>query len=634
MELVGGKQRGTTKGFSVVRLVIFATVVGLAELFAQEAHAARTNLRVEPGAFLRDREVAKHRPRTPVRTPRWLFRVTLGMLLGAAYLVLLASPSTADGAGEDLWWDSQREPAATLAESIYRLPVYVSVLYTAAHPDDENNALLAYLARGVFARTAYLSLTRGDGGQNRIGRELFEALGVIRTEELLEARRVDGAEQFFTRAYDFGFSKSPDETLAKWSREEILEDIVRVIRTFRPDVIISRFLGTPLDGHGHHQAAGILTREAFFAAGDSNRFPQQIAAGLRPWQAAKLFWNEFRSSRGASPVEGSRGVTVDLGAYSPLLEKTYYQLGLSAQNLHRSQLPPRLPRHGERLDGFRRLDVEGSGPSNDLFDGMDLTLVRVADVLREGSTAAQLLRTELQEIQGVAEAAAERFRPRHPSAIVPLLWQGYERIRRLRETLPSWALDALAVDRIDHALRVKEQEFRTALERSLGLEIEAVAAAQSAVCGGTLAVAVSMINHSSHTIALEFVHLQAPSGWEVTPPSFQKTLLAPQQGIELSFQVAIPADAALTQPYWLERSRDGDLFSVTDPKHLIHPFGPPCLARRCAGASKKMGSQASWTQSATWNFPSQGVVSARCGSRFASCLSSRLLLSHPSSSPH
>ena len=248
-------------------------------------------------------------------------------------------------------------------------------------------------------------------GRTGSAAELFEALGVIRTEELLAARSVDGAEQFFTRAYDFGFSKSPDETLAKWGREEILEDIVRVIRTFRPDVIISRFSGTPLDGHGHHQAAGILTREAFFAAADSSRFPQQIAAGLPPWQAAKLFWNEFRSSRGAAPVEGSRGVTVDLGAYSPLLERTYYQLGLSAQNLHRSQLPPRLPRHRERLDGFRRLDVEGSGPSNDLFDGMDLTLVRVADVLREGSTAAQLLRGELHEIQGMAQAAAERFRP-------------------------------------------------------------------------------------------------------------------------------------------------------------------------------------------------------------------------------
>jgi LmbE family N-acetylglucosaminyl deacetylase len=558
--------------------VILATIIGLAELLAHEAPAAQTHLHPEPGALLRQREVAAQRPRMPIRTPRWLFLVTLGSLLGAACLALLASPARAAGVGEDLWWDSRRLPATTLAESIYRLPVYVSVLYTAAHPDDENNALLAYLARGVFARTAYLSLTRGDGGQNRIGRELFEALGVIRTEELLAARRVDGAQQFFTRAYDFGFSKSADETLAKWSREAIIDDIVRVIRTFRPDVIISRFFGTPLDGHGHHQAAGILTREAFLAAADPSRFPQQIASGLRPWQAAKLFWNEFRSSRGAAPIETSHGVTVDLGAYSPLLEQTYYQLGLSAQNLHRSQLPPRLPRQRERLDGFRRLDIEGNSPANDLFEGMDLTLVRVADVLPAGSKAAQSLRAKLQEIQDIAQAAAEGFRPQQPATIAPLLWRGYERIRRLREALPALASDSLAVDRIDYALGVKEQEFRTALERCLGIEIEAVAATQTVVPGSTLAVAVSMINHSLRTVALESVLLQAPSGWTVTAPAFQKTLLPPQQGTELSFHVSLPADTVLTQPYWLEGSRDGNLFRVTDSKHLIQPLNPPLLS--------------------------------------------------------
>ena len=420
-------------------------------------------------------------------------------------------------------------------------------------------------------------MTRGDGGQNRIGPELFEALGVIRTEELLAARRVDGAEQFFTRAYDFGFSKSADETLAKWGREEILGDIVRVIRTLQPDVIISRFAGISSDGHGHHQATGILTREAFFAAGDPNRFPQQIAEGLQPWQAKKLFWNEFRSSRRSAPTQPSGEVTVDLDAYSPLLERTYYQLGVSAQNLHRSQLRPRLPRFVKHLDGFRRLDVAGSGASDDLFDGIDLTLLRVADVLRAGSSECDRLRAELQEIQTVAATAAERFRPRDPSDVVPLLSQGYARIRRLRATLRSWALDAQAADRIDDALNMKEQEFGTALERALGLQIEAVAASQNVVRGGTLSVGVSMINHSSRTIALESVHLKAPAGWQVIPPPFQETLLAPQQGTELAFQVVIPADAALTQPYWLESPRVGNRFSVTDPKLLVYPFAPPLL---------------------------------------------------------
>src|SRR5215510_4481348 len=232
--------------------------------------------------------------RARLGTARRLIFVIVGIVLGAASPAFCSPPTTAEGSVEHPLCHSSRAPAATLAESIYRLPVYLKVLYTGAHPDDENNSLLAYLGRGVFSRTAYLSITRGDGGQNRIGPELFEALGVMRTEELLAARRVDGAEQFFTRAYDFGFSKSADETLAKWGHEEILGDMVHVIRTFQPDVIISRFSGTPADGHGHHQAAGILTREAFFAAGDRDRFPQQIAEGLQPWQAEKLFWNEFR----------------------------------------------------------------------------------------------------------------------------------------------------------------------------------------------------------------------------------------------------------------------------------------------------------------------------------------------------
>jgi LmbE family N-acetylglucosaminyl deacetylase len=577
MALVRGKQWGSTHGFKVVRLVIFAIIFGLAELFTHESSALRTSPRKDPKALLRDWEGAKDRTHAHLGGARWLFVVIVSCLWGAACPILFSFPATAAGAGEDPRWHSRRAPASSLAESIYRLPVYVSVLHTGAHPDDENNALLAYSARGAFARTAYLSLTRGDGGQNRIGPELFEALGVIRTEELLAARRVDGAEQFFTRAYDFGFSKSADETLVKWGHEEILGDIVRVIRTFRPDVVISRFSGTALDGHGHHQAAGILTREAFFAAGDPNRFPQQIAEGLQPWQAGKLFWNEFRSSRGSAPAQPSGEVTVDLGAYSPLLERTYYQLGVRALNLHRSQLPPRLPRSGKHLDGFQRLDVEGSNSSNDLFDGMDLTLLRVADVVREGSTERDRLRAELREIHTVAVTAAESFRPQDPSTVVPLLSQGYERIRRLRVVLRTWALDALAADRIDYALSVKEQEFRTALERALGLEIEAVAAAQNAVRGGTLSIGVSITNHSSRTIALEFVHLKAPAGWQVTPPPFQETLLTPQQGTELSFQVVIPEDAVLTQLYWLESPRVGDRFSVMDPKLLVYPFAPPLL---------------------------------------------------------
>ena len=178
--------------------------------------------------------------------------------------------------------------AMALGQAIKRLGVVGSVLHTGAHPDDEDSGLLAYLARGRQVRTAYLSLTRGDGGQNVIGPELYEPLGVIRTDELLAARRLDGAKQFFTRAFDFGFSKSRTETLAKWDRKAVLADMVRVIRTFRPLVIVSAWSGTPNDGHGHHQSAGLLTQEAYRAAADPSQFPEQLTEGLGPWQAKKL----------------------------------------------------------------------------------------------------------------------------------------------------------------------------------------------------------------------------------------------------------------------------------------------------------------------------------------------------------
>jgi LmbE family N-acetylglucosaminyl deacetylase len=571
------KRPRLTGGFKTVWLVLFAIAFGLVEVFAHESAVPRISPRTDANALLPAWQVTRGQTRASLGTARWMIVAIVGCIVGGACPLLFSFSAPAEGGGEDRWWQSRGAPPGSLAESIYRLPVYVSVLHTAAHPDDENNALLAYAARGVFARTAYLSLTRGDGGQNRIGPELFEALGIIRTEELLAARRLDGAEQFFTRAYDFGFSKSADETLTKWGREEILGDIVRVIRTFQPDVIVSRFAGTSSDGHGHHQAAGILTREAFFAAGDPQRFPEHIADGLRPWQATKLFWNEFRSMRGTAERQPTGEVTVDVGTYSPLLERTYYQLGVRALNLHRSQLPPRLPRHGKHVDSFRRLDVAGSAPSHDLFDGMDLTLPRVADVVPKGAVERERLRAELQEIQTVAVTAVDRFRPHDPSAVVALLWHGYDRIRRLRATLHTWTLDAMAAARIGDALEVKEQEFRIALERALGLEIDAVAAVQNTVRGGTLSVRVTMLNHSSRAIALEAVSLRAPTGWQVTPPPFQETLLAPRQGTDLAFQVSIPAEAALTQPYWLESPRLGDRFSATDQQLLIYPFTPPLL---------------------------------------------------------
>src|SRR5437879_733538 len=205
--------------------------------------------------------------------------------------------------------------AMGLSQALKRLDIVASVLHTGAHPDDENSALLAWLARGQGARTGYLSATRGEGGVNLVGSELFEALGVIRTEELMSARRLDHAEQFFTPNYEFGFSKSADDTFTKWNHDQILGDYVRIIRHFRPEIIISRFTGTARDGHGHHQVSGIVTQEAFKVAADPSRFPEYG----KPWQAKKLYLNGRGNNQNdpnnQTDQDNQRGVPIDVGEY-------------------------------------------------------------------------------------------------------------------------------------------------------------------------------------------------------------------------------------------------------------------------------------------------------------------------------
>src|SRR6266404_8415804 len=232
------------------------------------------------------------------------------MFLPVFFSVLLLSPLQAQKnlAGE-----------TEIRQELDRLNTLGSVMMIGAHPDDENTALLAYFSRGRHMRTAYLSLTRGEGGQNLIGSEQGDALGIIRTQELLAARRIDGGEQFFTRAIDFGFSKTAEETFTKWPREKVLSDIVWDIRRFRPDVIVLRFSGTPRDGHGQHQVSAILGKEAFSAAADPKRFPEQLK-WVEPWQAKRIMWNTFAFNR-QQELESEKlpnKIVVDPGDYDPV----------------------------------------------------------------------------------------------------------------------------------------------------------------------------------------------------------------------------------------------------------------------------------------------------------------------------
>lgn len=264
--------------------------------------------------------------------------------------------------------------SSEILQQLKKLNTVGSVLYIAAHPDDENTRLIAYLANEKNVRTGYLSLTRGDGGQNLIGPEQGVELGVIRTQELLAARRIDGGEQFFTRAYDFGFSKNPEETFTKWNHDSVLSDVVWVIRNFRPDIIITRFATDGSGGHGHHTASAILAEEAFDAAADSKRFPEQLQY-VSVWKTRRLFYNS--AARFFNPnADLSHLIKLDVGGYNALLGKSYGEIAAESRSMHKSQGFGSAKQRGESFEYFKPIKGDTTG-LKDIFDGIDLTWKRI-----------------------------------------------------------------------------------------------------------------------------------------------------------------------------------------------------------------------------------------------------------------
>lgn len=288
-------------------------------------------------------------------------------LRSICFLLLFVALSLSKGGLLSLNAQSLSPSSTDIFLQLKKLNVLGSVLYLAAHPDDENNSLLPYLAKEKKYRTAYLSITRGDGGQNLIGSEQGIDLGLIRTQELLAARKIDGSEQYFTRAYEFGYSKSYEETLGIWNREKVLSDMVWVIRSYQPDVIINRFPPDARAGHGHHAASAVLSIEAFKAAADPNRFPEQLKNGVSVWQAKRLVWNIFNFTGAPAPKDIK--LKFDAGVYSPLLGKNYGEIGGEARSMHKSQGEGRPRRRGTFEESFQFIDGE---PANeDIMEGVN-----------------------------------------------------------------------------------------------------------------------------------------------------------------------------------------------------------------------------------------------------------------------
>jgi LmbE family N-acetylglucosaminyl deacetylase len=471
--------------------------------------------------------------------------------------------------------------ASGLALTLRRLQTIASLLHTAAHPDDESTELLAYLARGQGARVAYLSLNRGEGGQNGIGPELWEGLGVIRTEELLSARKLDGAEQYFTRAFDFGYTRSAEETLQKWNREEVLGDMVRVIRMVRPLVVVSGFSGTSNDGHGQHQVAGMLTPEAIKAAADPNRFPEQIAKeGLQPWQVLKVYSRRF------GQVSSGPRAEFDVGVYDPVLGRSYAELAADGRSRHRSQDFGMIQARGSQPRAFPRLQSAVQAPEveKSLFTGIDVTVTGVAKFA--GNEGERML-PALTKIKESAAKALSEFRIEQPEAVAPHLAVGSREVRVLRATLGS--LDPVSRATVDGMLARKEQEFNDALVKAHGVIVDALSNTEIVTPGEAVDVSANVFlgrqasGENGATTVSPNVKLVAPAGWRVEPVQVEQEQLTGIQAfmrgreradITSRFRATVPDNEQPTQPYWLAKPRTKDQFDwdETMPRNL--PFAP------------------------------------------------------------
>ncbi len=431
---------------------------------------------------------------------------------------------------------------AEILQELRSFGTVATILHVAAHPDDENTALITYFARGRGYRTAYLSLTRGDGGQNEIGPEFDEKLGVARTQELLAARRIDGGRQFFTRAIDFGFSKTPEETLRIWDRDQVLGDVVRIIRQFRPDVIVTRFPIPPgSGGHGHHTASGILGVEAFKLAGDPKAYPEQLAQGLKVWQPKRVAWNGGAGGRGGSAPAGPM-VKVDIGGNDPASGEAFGAIASRSRGQHVTQGFGNFGGRGGGGPNVQTFTVlGGDAATNDLFDGVDTTWGRFA-----GGA----------EIGALTEKAIADFKKDDPSASVPA-------VLAIRAKLAALNADPVIDD--------KRAQLDRILQACLGLHVETIANVPEVVPGEELELKHTASIKAAIPVRWIGVAAKTNLAGALTSPVDLKAG-EPQTR---SRKAATSGRAPVTQPYWLLQDGRSGIFRVDDPSLIGTPENAP-----------------------------------------------------------
>ena len=488
----------------------------------------------------------------------------------------------------------QETGAAGLKLMLRRLRTTARLMQVTAHPDDEDGGMLTLESRGKGVSTLLMTLTRGEGGQNKLGSNLFDALGVLRTLELLASDRYYGVEQRFSRVADFGYSKTPEETFQKWQgHDAALGDMVRVIRTFRPDVLVARFSGTDRDGHGHHQASAILTKEAFRAAGDPKRFPEQIKEGLEPWQPKKLYIGNVCGFGAMTCDAANYTLRLNTGVVDPVLGASYIQFAMQGLRHQQSQGAANWAvEPGDRFTFYKLVDsvVESpkdkDGHEQDFFDGIDTTLPGLASRLGEEEKKVPWLRGELESMQKHIEDAAAAAEKDPFLAVEPLDVAGGTTVRIARNLSPE--LSHAAKDSLIFSLAnessASQAASRLALGAKLDVAVDGVGPDQDhvflAVPGQTFHVTATVTSEGHSAEVTKFDLFSVPKGWKITriPDDHAAASVA-------RFAVTVPDDVPYTRPYWHRSNPETEAINTIDdagPNHsLTFPFSTlPFLAGR------------------------------------------------------
>ncbi|MGI9138043.1 MAG: PIG-L family deacetylase, partial [Sediminibacterium sp.] len=429
--------------------------------------------------------------------------------------------------------NNAQKSSAELFSKLKKLDVVGSVLYIAAHPDDENNSFLPFLTNDRMYRTAYLSLTRGDGGQNLIGKEQGIELGLIRTKELLAARQQDGAEQYFSRAYEFGFSKSADEALAIWDHQQVLSDAVWVIRKFQPDIIIARFPPDARAGHGHHAASAIIAKEAFVAAADPKQFPEQFKLGVTVWQAKRILWNTFNF--GSANTTNDQQLKIEVGGYNPLIGKSYGEIGAEARSMHKSQGEGRPRRRGSITEYFEW--VAGEKASKDIMEGVNTGWSRF--------NSPEIHESVLKLIQ--------EYKIENPEKSVKGLVQLYQQVNMLPNSV--WK-------------NYKLDEIKSLIKDCAGLFMEATSTQQQVFPGKNLSIQLNLYHRTNVQVNLGLVKLPGRD-------SIFNRALGVNQNIVWDYNYNIPSTQPISQPYWLVAPKSEGMFVVNNQQMIGKPENDP-----------------------------------------------------------